>query len=714
MSKADNDDVPDTDADAQIFDPSLVARWQAAGTLRITRESKENGKFAIVKFFEFEGRVLAVGGSKAHHVVVSPETIDAVIADVENRLLLSQIFACIKDQWSRLAGLFSSLPDRMSLVGELCDGMHFVPIDGDPHVVWFGLFGEGGASMDPQRAIEDIRGAGLPSVECNEVDPTRDIGDIIREARRGSGEGVVMYFSDSETGQVVLAKNKTAVYILKRMTREILKTGGYNLYGRLPARIAEAHEYHQLNTAAAARVCVQLFALSEWMMSQKIPVSCLDFIGPGTLDGLKGFANVWREFLRSGGGEEAEVVAEDLQGGFDEAAFLEAVKRHRGGLKARDLLCTPTPPNVAFFQGIQGSGKSTLGSALLERLSAERPDLKAVIVEQDQFQGHSVSCRSFMEMALQYSDADLVLVTRCNANEKHYAQYVASAHRLGARVSFLTPRPPSPATLTLAAALAGIAERGGASDLKLGSSSFSREELHGIVSKTFSEFRAHPKGQPFSVFREDACASLPEPPEASASSETMWSYVDEHSEALRSARRPIQDVVEELMPLVLDPPDTAFVDPQLSDCRLVAFYPCSPTAAADLAAAARERNPEAGGSLRSSAPQFHMTQLHVPPEPRKRKEFVKQLQQEPSKPGAKAAVQVTHLVTRLSDGHMAFRVRVPEGLWVHSGRPHITAFVPEGRKAMESNSYVYSDDGGEVKAEELKPPLEIEMVCWWT
>jgi hypothetical protein len=213
--------------------------------------------------------------------VVSTETIGEVIADTANRLLLSQIFACVRDQWDRLLSLFKLLPADVSLVGELCDGMHFVPIEGDPYVVWFGAFGRGGLSMDPLGAVAAIRDAGLPSVEVEEVDPKREIREIVREARRGEGEGYVMYFSDSATGQVVLAKNKTSAYILKRMAREILKTVGYDLYGRLPARIAEAREYHQLNTAAATRICLQLFAFSEWMMSRKIPVSSLDFNGVG-------------------------------------------------------------------------------------------------------------------------------------------------------------------------------------------------------------------------------------------------------------------------------------------------------------------------------------------------------------------------------------------------------------------------------------------------
>ena len=70
-------------------------------------------------------------------------------------------------------------------------------------------------------------------------------------------------------------------------------------------------------------------------------------------------------------------------------------------------------------------------------------------------------------------------------------------------------------------------------------------------------------------------------------------------------------------------------------------------------------------------------------------------------------MQATHLITRLSDGHMAFRVKVPESLSVYTGNLHITEFVPEGKKAMESNSYVNSNDGEVVKAEKLDKPIDI-------
>lgn len=334
VSLADNDDIPDTDEDAQIFNRGEVEAWQAAGELRIVREDKENGKFAILKMFCMDGQWLAVGGSKTQHVVVSPATIDAVIADTVSRPLLAQIFADVKRQWDALTGLFATLPG-VTLVGELCDGMHFVPLDGPPHVKWFGLFCRG-ASLSPADSLDRLASLGLPAVRYAVLDPATDLNETIRGARCGAGEGYVMYFANTRTGEVTLAKNKTAVYIVKRMTREILRQHGYTLYERLPKRILETAAYHQLSTNAAVGLANAMFGLMEWMMAARVPVTAVGFGGGAAGGGnnasgpeLAGFANVWRRYEAERPGEAPDLSMmgpDDVNGDFDAAAFMAAMQ----------------------------------------------------------------------------------------------------------------------------------------------------------------------------------------------------------------------------------------------------------------------------------------------------------------------------------------------------------------------------------------------------
>merc|ERR1712013_245048 len=106
----------------------------------------------------------------------------------------------------------------ITLIGEYCDGMHFVPLSADhpqPHLRYFGMFDETATALDPLQSIADIARAGLLAVRCEEMDSRTPIADCIRSARCGSGEGSVLYFRNTKTRQCVLAKNKTSLYILK-------------------------------------------------------------------------------------------------------------------------------------------------------------------------------------------------------------------------------------------------------------------------------------------------------------------------------------------------------------------------------------------------------------------------------------------------------------------------------------------------------------------
>ena len=76
------------------------------------------------------------------------------------------------------------------------------------------------------------------------------------------------------------------------------------------------------------------------------------------------------------------------------------------------------------------------------------------------------------------------------------------------------------------------------------------------------------------------------------------------------------------------------------------------------------------------------------------------------RPGTKCRVHVSALVSYNRTGQKAYRVSEildADGnpVDVATGKPHITAFVPDGCKAADSVKFVFSDDSDEVSVEEM-------------
>lgn len=516
-----------------------VKKAAADGKLQVIRETKANGEFAACKFYLVDGEVWVIGGSKNSHRLLRVKDIPDHVkkAGDSPRPGEKLVNLILLDIHANLASLLKLIPpvelgadhDGPTLCGEfLGEGRHFVPVDESKKntIDWWALCIHGRTippTMFHVRATE----AGVKTVDFETilspsgVNQTEELGGILSAPGAGPGEGDVLYFvlPPSEPGAdptVVLAKNKKAGYIVLRFLRQQIMASGADCLPNLAARFVDAASYHLLGT----RKCVWIYGLFVrfiiWMFMDKgYPQSIFNFLpGAKTRRGevpAMGFAMVFDQFLCEQG-ETFEIKPEDF-GPFNAADFLANVSVCLDGI---GFSPNPIPSTkVLFFQGIQGTGKSTFAGALKDTLA--ELGRAVYIVEQDWFYGCGQTTLNWFQFLLKYSRADYVLVSRCNASPEQYNRYLSAAQALGNPCLFVSLGADAP---TFAAALRScVVDRQtieGPDKVTVGRESLALEELFGFVPFNMVSFEVHPDATPVSIYDkvtnedliEETCAKL--------------------------------------------------------------------------------------------------------------------------------------------------------------------------------------------------------------
>ena len=680
----------DDDSKHVLLNGQTIRQWAMAGVLEVTSEEKENGKFSLVKMFQYNGQWLCLLGSKTNYrVVASADEALALAAGKQEKdqILIQQIAEDVAANWDSIRALFEAQGD-VTLVGELCDGLHFVPMDTDkPVIKFFGIFVEGNA-LEPEFALKTLESYGILHVDHHQVNvdgipiDEKWFGIIIAMARAGKGEGKVLYFRNKETGEIFLAKNKTAVYIMKRVLRSLLESpdGFKAAYAKLANLFVERSEYHMLSTSAAVRFYKQLIAFLDWMVLNRVPFEALDFnpvASPVRGDyPYRGFAAVWQRFLDETGAEDMVATPDDI-GAFDAKEFHAAV----GKIPSRQA--GATPPVVLFLQMPQGGGKSTIGDAMAKLLSTM--GFVVEIVEQDQWFGMTGSAQTFLSYLVEHCPrVDAVIVTRCNANSGQYKHYLNRALAGGARVVFATPagiEDPKARDMCIA----GVKRRSEKGDLlMIGRIELDAKKAVKIVEDTHKVLTVHPQAYRFKWMKADAGGSLHTP----------------------------LDIARELVEFVLNVRADASHDaivmsaPRNTTLPRVSVFCVSPQDDAALCDVAAEHNIQCMSSKHCTQEFIgNLSKKKVADEAKNPTYFL-------SPAGTPGTLTVTHLVVHNKTGQAAFRVADPS-FAIKSGKPHITAFVPPGSNAAYSMSFVFCDDPEVVTVHELSNPLMATAKCVW-
>ena len=523
-----NDDEIDGKKNDNLFDYSIIDNWNKNKELEIIMTEKANGKFSICKIYEN----LVICGSKNYHIVFELNKIDDALENNKNNKIMHSIICDIKCNLNNLQNLRDKFDDGYSLVGELCDGQHFVA--GDNTISWFGLF-KNGIPMETMDALNYLNNNGLKTVKYSKIydaNSNDNLMSVFNSARCLSGEGYVLRCRNTVTNKIILVKVKAIGYIVKRFFRQVMLKG-YKYIFQITKRFIDAHDYHQLNTEASIRITYTLIKFGMWMMSKCYPVSILGHMEIKSVRGHldNGFNLYWEQFLNETKCEDIIITENDF-GEFDKDAYLSGIQLYEK--RTYDNLAT-----VIFLQGLQGSGKSTIANAVCSKL----PD--TIYLEQDMFWSDTLSCQGALYHNIANANGPKhIIVSRCNVNEKQYNKYLDICYELPCKVIFISPDKMTNTDLMIS--LQGILNRSNNGDkLMVGRHELPIDEVIKMLYDNFNNYKSHPLSHLIKTRNEDSSLD-----NSSVNISSIYNYVTSNIEKIKSLRLPIDNIANQIINII--------------------------------------------------------------------------------------------------------------------------------------------------------------------
>ncbi len=719
------DEDPDgTDADFKdtgIYDHDMVLSWAEDHMLKITSSEKANGKFACCRLFDYDSIRYITFGSKNYHITIPLDSLNDWLSDEANdttdNAIVYSIARDINDNIHRIIMLMPYFNAGYTLCGELCDGQHFVL--GDNTIEWFGFF-RFGECLDTHSANSLLADAGLKMVSSSVVfhpgDDISNIDTIIKMSRCVQTEGAVLYFENVETEDIILCKTKSIRYILMRMLRQAIINRGYMGIPTFIKRVIDTSDYHGLNTNAAIRISKELIRFVFWMLEHKIPTNVLGILPVESVRGKlpTGFAIWWNKYTTTTSTPDISVSPDDFSE-FDSVAYQAAMDTHMNtGLRTNGDSCY-----LIFSQGLQGSGKSTEAAAIQgpdpigdslpdtirphEFLSSEDSphmlltNLETEYVEQDMFYGHSPSCLSWIYYKVLYASGPrVIIVSRCNANQKHYKKYIDTLAPMPTMIYFIAPERVDYVSVIIS--MAGIIQRSNTGDkLMVGRKECSIDETLKIIMNTFNDFKINDNAIRYNKYN-DIPEEILQEMKAAVESNTIIEHVTWNFETILALRRTLTDIVDDVTSIITRIKAGDFLEK--------VYYTRRPTYVGLCV------SPDDADRLRvdTDIPGYHynhhVTQFfHGPGKRWKAAPF------DTVPHGDSCNVMVTHRVTHNESGAVAYRIDTI-GVPCSNATPHITSFMPIGMKPAEANNFVgLSDETVDVKV--LAEPIPLVLTAKW-
>ncbi len=708
--RTDIDEDPEDEQDeivqgtSGIYDHNKIITWANDKILEIVETEKANGKFAICKIIYHGNVKLLVAGSKNYHVITTFEQLDKTICSQKSNEIMYGILSDIKTNWNKLNSeeLLSLFSTGYSLAGEFCDGQHFTP--GDNTISWFGFF-KSGQALDTIKSLGLLGTLGLKTVEFVKVfDSSMELDNIDKvfvASRCKNTEGSVLRCVNTKTNQTVFVKTKSVSYIVKRFMRQVILRG-YKDIDRIKTRFIQAQKYHGLNTNASIRVTNQLVNFGFWMMSKKYPCTVLGVTKVSAVKGQlpNGFNTYWTQWMSETANSDITIGLDDF-GDFTESEYLAGTPLYKPRAWAN-------PAIVIFFQGLQGSGKSTIGAEICSQF--EKLGKLPKYIEQDDYWGDTLACQGALHHAISSeSGPDIILVTRCNANQSQYKKYLDIAHKLPCVVSFVSPNNFGP--LYLMISLAGIVNRSNSGDkLMVGRFEYPFSEVVGFTIKNFNEFEQVSNSKQIDLFVDNSelATQAVQVLKSHQPIQSVEKFVKTNFEKLNGLRLSIKQICSQIIPHINNLFDGTNSGSTLTTHIVTSPNPIyiglavNPTDKVELDTIVNTHFTTPGTIYNHHCTlEYFGGKTKVVPSPNH------------MLPGQIVTAEIISLVIRKSDNACAFKIG--KLTWGNKeiklkNQPHITGKIPLGEKPACSNGFVGLENN-QVKIISWKK--QISLTCFW-
>lgn len=657
-----------------LFDYNLI---KSCDNLEIVMTEKANGKFAIFKIY----KNMIICGSKNYHILFEIKDIDENISNNKNNNIMYSILCDIKNNLPNLEKIREKFNEGYSLVGELCDGQHFVA--GDNTISWFGLF-KNGIPMETVEALDYLNNNGIKTVKYSKVfdsTSTCELESVFNSARCLTGEGYVLRCRNINTNKIILVKVKAISYIVKRFLRQVLLKGYKHIYS-ITNRFIDAYKYHQLNTSASVRITDTLIKFGMWMMSKTYPVSILGHIEIKSVRGHleNGFNKYWQEFLIDTESSDIIITDEDF-GIFNKNEYLSKVHMYN----KRSYF---DPVTVVFLQGLQGSGKSTIANSICSKMD------NALYLEQDMFWGDTNSCQGALYHNIANADGPkVIIVSRCNVNEKQYNKYLDICYELPTKIIFISPDKMDGIDILLS--FQGILNRSENGDsLMVGRHEMPINEVTEFVLKNFNDYQVHKLSHLIKTRNDDNTLFLET--QNAIKSKNIITYVKDNFEKISSLKLSIEEISDNIIDIIknidsnkiIKNPKPTYIGLYISELDQLELNNFVNNCVND--------------DVERQLYNHHITLEFAP------KDLLKSIQ-----PYTRAIVEISSLVINKNDNNAAYFISSilinDEVLSIHN--PHITAKIMSDHKPSISQSFVgLSDETVDI----IEYKKTIETLCFWS
>lgn len=324
-------------------------------------------------------------------------------------------------------------------------------------------------------------------------------------------------------------------------------------------------------------------------------------------------------------------------------------------------------PTIYFIQGLQGSGKTTLGKLL------------GNYVDQDEFNGCTKLCNRYLHHYINYNKDDLYL-GRCNINEKQYNKYLETCWRNNAKVIFLTQKRKP---LWMAICLSNIFKRSNSyKNLIVGKSVLTNRVLNpfltiGILRDNYRNYKEMEHGLKYQIYNNDK--ELEEEfKKVYKNNDLFLKFVIKYNDRLQKLLKPLENLVLEINYLKQYIRLINYIVPIKKKILYTGVFVEHNKILDLIPTDIKEKLYTLKGKISGD----HVTQNYIGKKPTNdfpiltlEKDYI---------------IHIKDLVIN-QDNFMAFSVSIIDNddeIKVFSNHPHLTLFTPEGFKPLQASKFI--------------------------